>query len=83
MVRTSIKRAVPYRPVFSDLLPSGNFSRYGVTVAVVLTLLIPGQFVPESAPSHMPLEDIFSREGGLFVVDLEDESLKLLTPSRK
>ena len=31
----------------------------------------------------MPLGDIFSREGGLFVVDLEDESLKMLTPSRK
>lgn len=42
-----------------------------------------GQFVPETAPSHMPLGDIFSREGGLFVVDLEDESLKMLTPSRK
>ena len=31
----------------------------------------------------MPLNDIFSREGGFFVVELEDESLKLLTPSRK
>ena len=31
----------------------------------------------------MPLGDIFSRDGGLFVVDLDDESLKLLTPSRK
>jgi hypothetical protein len=31
----------------------------------------------------MPLSDIFSREGGLFVVDLDDDALKLLTPSRK
>lgn len=82
MVRTSIKRAIPYRPVFCDRLPSGNsiFSRYGVTKWLKFFL---GQFVPESAPSHMPLGDIFSREGGLFVLDVDDESLKLLTPSRK
>ena len=42
-----------------------------------------GEFVPEPAPQHMPLSDIFSQEGGLFVVDLDDEALKLLTPSRK
>jgi hypothetical protein len=29
----------------------------------------------------MLLRDVFSPEGGLFVVDLEDESLKMLTPS--
>ena len=30
MVRTSIKRAIPYRPVFSDRLPSGILSHYAM-----------------------------------------------------
>ena len=81
IVRTSIKQAVPYCPVLGDLLPSGNFSRYSVTALSHTPFL--GHFVPKPAPSHMPLNDVFAREGGLFIVDLEDESLKLLTPSRK
>ena len=38
---------------------------------------------PEFVPSHMVPFDDFSREGGLFIVDLEleDEPLKLLTPT--
>jgi hypothetical protein len=34
-VKTSIKRAVPYRPVFSDRLTTGQISHVTVTVAML------------------------------------------------
>lgn len=77
-LHAGVKQVTPYRPVFTHQHTTGQTGQVSHVTCLRFLLLSIGP-----APLTMPLAQIFSQEGGLFVVDLDDEALKLFTPDRK